>query len=156
MAGKPVGPDEFWADYEKKTGDKVLAFCLGQYISGWDEFNRPLWGLLIATEGGFRFHHFPHEGWLQALARIGTGGEVPKEKTLFLPGERIVSAELRIEKSWWRRLFAARPPLFVLQYLREDGGRTELVIEAEKKAQTLVDCFTALSAAAFPPDTPTP
>jgi hypothetical protein len=152
MARKSVSPDEFWADYEKKAGDKVLAFCLGQYISGWDEFERPLWGLLIATEGGFRFHHFPHEGWLQALARIGTGGEGPKERVLFLPRDRILSAELRFEKKWWKRLLLSRPPLFVIRYRREDGAEAELAAESERKARTLVDCFTAAS----PPDTPKP
>jgi hypothetical protein len=139
MARKSTSPDEFWADYEKKTGDKVLAFCLGQYLSGWDEFDRPLWGLLIATDGGFRFHHFPHEGWLQALARIGTGGEGPKERTLFLPGDRIVSAELRLEKKWWRKLFSPRPPLLVIRYRREDGAEAELAVETEKKAQAIAD-----------------
>ena len=134
-----MSPDQFWADYEQKTGDKVLAFCLGQYVSGWDEFDRPLWGLLIATEGGFRFYHFPHEGWLQALARIGTGGEGPKERTLFLPRDRIVSAELRLETLWWRKLFSPRQPLFVIRYRGEDGAEGELVMEAEKKAQALVD-----------------
>jgi hypothetical protein len=139
MAGKSMNPDEFWADYEKKTGDKVLAFCLGQYVSGWDEFDRPLWGLLIATEGGFRFHHFPHEGWLQALARIGMGGEGPKERALFLPRDRIVSAELRLETAWWRKLFSPRQPLFVIRYRGEGGAEGELLMETEKKAQVLAD-----------------
>jgi hypothetical protein len=153
MAGKSMSPDEFWADYEKKTGDKVLAFCLGQYVSGWDEFDRPLWGLLIATEGGFRFHHFPHEGWLQALARIGTGGEGPKEKVLFLPRDRIVSAELRVETAWWKRLLGSRQPLFVIRYRAVDGAEGELVMETEKKAQVLADRLALPPKA---PETPTP
>jgi hypothetical protein len=148
MARKSMSPDEFWADYEKKTGDRVLAFCLGQYMSGWDEFERPLWGLLIATEGGFRFHHFPHEGWLQALARIGTGGEGPKEKVFFLPRDRIVSAELRLEKTWWRKLLSPRQPLFVIRYLRQNGAEGELIVETEKKARILADHL------ALPPQNP--
>ncbi|MDR2159142.1 MAG: hypothetical protein LBP23_03635 [Treponema sp.] len=153
MAGKSMSPDEFWADYAKKTGDKVLAFCLGQYMSGWDEFERPLWGLLIATEGGFRFHHFPHEGWLQALARIGTGGEGPKEKVLFLPRDRILSAELRLERTWWRKLLSPRQPLFVIRYLREDGAEGELVMETEKRARILAD---RLASPPQNPEAPTP
>jgi hypothetical protein len=67
MAKKRNDPEKFWREYEEKTGEKVLARTLGQYVSGWDEFGDlsagPLWGLIIATSGGFRFHHFPQANW---------------------------------------------------------------------------------------------
>jgi hypothetical protein len=57
-------------------------------VSGWAEFAEPLWGLLIATSGGFRFHHFPHQSWLQTLS----GTAQPKEETLFIPRQAILGA----------------------------------------------------------------
>jgi hypothetical protein len=137
---KESDPAQFWKEYEERYGEKVLAFTLGQYLSGWDEFDTPLWGLLIATEGGFRFHHFPHEGWIQALSRMSSGGEQPKEKTLFIPRDRLLSLELRIEKTWWKKILFPRPPHLVVRF---EGGGTELVLETDHKAETIVSCLTA-------------
>jgi hypothetical protein len=73
---------EFWTGYEKRYGEKVFSHVLGKYLSGWPDYEYPLWGLLIATDGGFRFHHFPNEGWLQAQIRAASGAEPPKEKNI--------------------------------------------------------------------------
>ncbi|MDR2144001.1 MAG: hypothetical protein LBP29_06500 [Treponema sp.] len=134
-------PDRFWKEYEEKIQEKVLAKSLGRYISGWNEYQEPLWGLLIATTGGFRFHHFPHEGWLIALTRITSGGEPPKEKTIFISKEKITSVDMHIEKRWWKKLLTPSPPLLELHYTGLDGGDAVLVVETEAKAQ---DVFSAL------------
>jgi hypothetical protein len=67
-------PDDFWRDYEEKSGEKILSRALGQYISGWEEFDNQgwtsIWGLVIASSGGFRFHHFPQTSWFDALTRF--------------------------------------------------------------------------------------
>jgi hypothetical protein len=132
---KDSDPVKFWKEYEEKCGEKVLAYTLGQYLSGWDEFNMPLWGLLIATGGGFRFHHFPHEGWIQALSRISSGSDAPKEKTLFIPNDKILSAELRVEKSLLKKVFLSSLPKLVVRYRDKDG---ELVLETDRKAEEIV------------------
>jgi hypothetical protein len=136
-----TNPDHFWIEYEEKIQEKVLAKSLGRYLSGWNEYPEPLWGLLIATTGGFRFHHFPHEGWLLALTRATTGGEPPREKTIFIPKEKISSVELRIEKRWWKKLLTPSPPLLELHYPGLDGGDAALILETELKAR---DVFAAL------------
>jgi hypothetical protein len=132
---------EFWTEYEKQHGEKVLAHFLGRYLSGWPEHPYPLWGLLIATDGGFRFHHFPHEGWLQALSRVTTGGTPPQEKTIFVPRNRIRSAELRVENRWWKKIIAPCPPLLVIQYHAgnpDTDPPRELLVETDKEAKILV------------------
>lgn len=145
MAISTNDPAAFWAAYEKEIGEKVLAHSLGRYVSGWDEFPMPLWGLLIATDAGFRFHHFPHEGWIQAMSRIaGGGGESPVEKTLFLPASRIRTVNFRAEKSWLRNLVFALPPSLALHYAREDGGEGVFVAEADKSAQAIADALEKL------------
>jgi hypothetical protein len=133
------GVDEFWSNYEVQCGEKVLSFTLGQYLSGWTEWETSLWGLLIATDGGFRFHHFPHEGWIQALSRITSGAAAPTEKTLFIPRDRIVSAELWVEKSLLKRFFVASSPRLVVRYLDTEGGEAVFVAETDKKAAEVAE-----------------
>jgi hypothetical protein len=139
---KDADPDEFWKEYEEKTGEKVLAKSLGRYVSGWTEYTEPLWGLLIATSGGFRFHHFPHEGWLIALTRISSGGSPPREKTIFIPKENIKGVSLRTEPRWWKRFLFPSPPVICIRYGTLDGGETELLAEADASVKTVVDALS--------------
>jgi len=123
MAGTQ-SPEEFWQEYEETTGETVLTRGMGQYVSGWQEFDgnrrKPLWGLVIATTGGFRFHHFPQTGGL--LGNLGTSGIVPKEKTIFIPSERIVSAVLHRETKWYKKLLSPDSPFLRIRYLDESSG----------------------------------
>jgi hypothetical protein len=135
---KSADPQEFWKEYEARLGEKVLSFSLGQYLSGWAEHDPPLWGLLIATDRGFRFHHFPHEGWLQTLSRLSSGGKAPVEKTIFIPRERILRAELRRERSLLKRIFLASRPRFVIRYKAGDGAEEEFVAEADSSAAAML------------------
>jgi hypothetical protein len=140
MAGKKnIDPQQFWKDYEAALGEKVLSFSLGQYLSGWAEYDPPLWGLLIATDRGFRFHHFPHEGWLQIFSRVSSGGEAPTEKTIFIPRERIIRAELRRESSLLKRILFASRPRFVVRYKDDGGAEEEFVAEADSTASAIIE-----------------
>ncbi|MDR1957215.1 MAG: hypothetical protein LBQ30_10235 [Treponema sp.] len=134
-------PAAFWRDYAAKLGEQVLAYALGQYLQGWDDFDTPLWGLLIATSGGFRFHHFPHESWLAAMSRTTLGGEAPQERCIFIPQERLITAELQEESSWWKKLFRAQSPRLVIRYRTAEGVERELMAETEKKAAALVQAL---------------
>jgi len=141
MLGKKneKSPDDFWREYEEKTGEKVLARSLGQYVSGWEEFgcSTQLWGLIIATSGGFRFHHFPQQSWIDALTR-SVGRDEPKEKTIFIPKEKIISAKLIIETKWWKKIFSSMPPL-VIQYRDEAGNEQRLLLNADYKSNELAE-----------------
>ena len=144
---KQKSPDDFWREYEEKTGEKVLVRCLGQYISGWDEFGdlsgNPLWGLVIATSGGFRYHHFPHVNWLTALTRFGSGGDPPQEKTIFIPGERIISARLYSETKWYKKIFSSIPPRLLIAYRDEAGTEKTLVLNAEYKQEGIAEALVS-------------
>jgi hypothetical protein len=154
MTGKKdkKSAEQFWQDYAARYGETVLSYMLGRYLSGWDEFDlsrvQELWGLLIATSGGFRFHHFPHEGWLNAVVRVSTGAEAPKEKTLFIPVERILTAEIRREKSWWKRILFPHQPLLVLHYRGEDGGEKVLTAETGSDGEALVTALRSITSSA--------
>lgn len=137
------GPEEFWADYEAKYGEKVLGRTLGRYLSGWQDFaevpRAGLWGLVVATSGGFRFLHLPGEGWMTALTRIVSGGEPPRERELFIPNDSIVTACLRRETSWWKRLLFARPPVLVIFYRDASGIQQELCFETIQKGDEVAE-----------------
>ena len=143
---KQKSADDFWQEYEEKIGEKVLARCLGQYISGWDEFgdltSNPLWGLIIATSGGFRFHHFPQVNWITALTHLGSRGDPPKEKTFFIPGERIISADLYRETKWYRKIFSNLPPRLLICYRDESGAEKKLALNAEYQPDGLVEALS--------------
>ena len=140
---KETNPDDFWREFEEKTGEKVLARSLGQYISGWEEFDankwNAIWGLVIATSGGFRFHHFPHMGWLEALSRLSSGAEAPTEKTFFVPRERIVSAQLVRETRWWKKIISPSSPKLIIRYRNDAGEERELLLETEYKTDGLAE-----------------
>ena len=144
---KEQTPEEFWQEYERQTGEKVLARNLGRFLSGWDGLDSPggspLWGLLIVTDRGFRFHHFPQISWIEALTRFNLTGGGPKEETFFIPRQWIRSAELRLEKSLWRRIFTPRPPLLRIRYQNEEGQERELLAETDTKARPLIEALAA-------------
>jgi hypothetical protein len=130
--------EDFWREYEEKTGEKVLSRGLGKYISGWEEFDKKkwngIWGLLITTSGGFRFHHFPQNNWIDSIASRFADSEV-KEKTIFIPKEKITSTELIKETKWWKRLLSSSVPHFIIRYAdnappETSGGEKRLLFEA--------------------------
>ena len=144
MKQKRKSPEDFWREYEENTGEKVLSRTLGQYVSGWDEFGaakNPLWGLIIATSGGFRFHHFPQANWFTSLAGFGSGDEPPKEKTIFIPADRIVCAVLRRETKWYRKIFTPVSPSLVVRYRDEAGAEKELLLLVEYKTEGLAEAL---------------
>jgi len=124
----------FWREYEEKTGEKVIKRGLGKYISGWDEFDDKkrggIWGLIIETSGGFRFHHFPQNNWIDALTRFAESGQ-PKEKTIFLPQEKIISTQSIKETKWWKKLLTNAAPLLVIKYSDDAESEKQLLFEVQ-------------------------
>lgn len=149
---KETKPGDFWREYEEKTGEKILSHGLGQYLSGWREFEErgwtEIWGLIMSTSGGFRFHHFPQRNWIEALAG---NSETPKEKTIFIPGEKIISANLVEETRWWKKLLSHSPPRLVIRYRDEAENERALLIEAELNSSGLIGSFAYDSAATAAP-----
>jgi len=133
--------ETFWREYEEKTGEKVLTRGLGKYICGWDEFDKKkwngIWGLIINTSGGFRFHHFPQYNIYDSLTQFAANArESSKEKTIFIPQEKIISQKMIKEEKWWKWLFSHSVPQLVIDYRDESpdesGGKDKkLIIEAE-------------------------
>jgi hypothetical protein len=133
-------PDIFWQEYEERTGEKILGRGLGKYVSGWDEFDekklKGIWGLVITTSGGFRFHHFFQKTWMDSLFSSSSQAALPKDKTIFIPQEKIISTEFIEEKKWWKKIFTSSAPQLVIVYKDEQSGEEKrLVFEAEYNAK---------------------
>ena len=148
---KEKDPDNFWQEYEEKTGEKVLARSLGRYISGWEEFDakrwNSIWGLIIATSGGFRFHHFPQQSWFVAITNL-TGRDAPKEKTFFIRKDRIVSARLLRESRWWKNLLSPTAPHLIVKYRDGMENEQQLLMEIDyigrnNNAENMAEILTA-------------
>ena len=145
-------PDTFWQEYEEQTGEKVISRSLGKYISGWEEFDSKrlsdLWGLIIATSGGFRFHHFPQQSWLLIFSQF-SNRETPKEKTIFIRKEDLVSAQVFKESRWWKKLLAPKPPLLTVTYRDGAGNEKQLLLEVDyyngKNTPDLAETLSSLS-----------
>jgi hypothetical protein len=145
MASNRKSTEDFWREYEEKTGEKVLARSLGRYVSGWDEFGNlsrnPLWGLIIASSGGFRFHHFPQSNWLTALTQLASNDGPPKEKTIFIPTDKIISAVLQKETKWYKKFFFPIIPRLFIHYYDETGTEKELLLYAEYKSDGMAEAL---------------
>jgi hypothetical protein len=102
-------------------------------MSGWEEFeNRKwtsLWGLIIVTSGGFRFHHTPQKKWLDGLFR--NNEELPKEITIFIRKEKIISAVYVREEKWLTRFLFSIPNKLIIRYQDNAGDERELLLESE-------------------------
>jgi hypothetical protein len=145
MAHKGKSPEDFWREFEENTGEKVIARGLGRYVSGWDEFDAEgtsgIWGLIIATSGGFRFHHFPQTNWLTALTRFGTGGDSPREKTIFIPLGDILSAVLQKETKWYKKLFSPDAPHLLVRYRDGKGLEKQLSFNADYEPDGIAEAL---------------
>ena len=134
--------EKFWREYEEETGEKVLARSLGRYMSGWEEFDSKewtsIWGLIIATSGGFRFHHFPQTSWLTALSNFGNN-DAPKEKTFFIPKEKIISAKIIEETKWWKKIFGSAPPQLLIDYKDVTENTKQVLLEVEFRHENLAE-----------------
>jgi hypothetical protein len=139
-------PDTFWQEFTEKTGETVLERGLGKYVCGWEEFDKEkmngIWGLIINTSGGFRFHHFPQyslpiPGIAPFLVTLSADSkDKPKEITIFIPKEKIISQKIIKEEKWYKRLFCNSAPQLVINYKDETpegfGGKDKkLIFEAE-------------------------
>jgi hypothetical protein len=137
-------PEEFWVQYETVLGEKVTAHALGRYIGGWEEYEPPLWGLLIVTERSFRFHHFAHDNWLTSWLSRGEGGG--KEKIIVIPAEHITGVRFfGGQKSWWKKIFTDSQPVLSVSYRKDDGSEGLFHAETGPDAQPLADALSNLA-----------
>jgi hypothetical protein len=139
--------EKFWNEYSARLGEKVLRFSLGRYVSGVAGLDGVSWGLVIVTDAGLRFHHFPHENWMSSLIRVGGNrGQTDTEKSFFIPKGRILGSALIKEKSLLNRILSPSVPRLVVRYSPEDtlSGELTMIAEIDRDAEELADALANL------------
>lgn len=119
--------EAFWENFEKETGEKVLAKTMGQYFSS--PKDRGDWGLLVLSTTTVRFRKTPGENWFASLFRASatsvpqkseedlvipfasiTGLKTPPKKFLdFLFGSPFLSFTIEYVKNTFEAMEAAEP-----------------------------------------------
>lgn len=62
-----VSVEEFWRNYEREIGEKVIARTMAQCFASAKD--RGDWGLLVLSESALRFRKTPGENWFSSLFR---------------------------------------------------------------------------------------
>lgn len=125
----------FWDSVEREAGMPVLEYALGQYISGYDDREGPVWGLLYLTAETLYFRHFPSSNWFSAV--LGSGrSDKPKDEsfTIEVPVQAITEIERHKQSSIWERIFRPRPSVTVVRYLLGSVSK-ELRISLEHRGE---------------------
>ena len=126
-------PEQYWQEYEEKTGEKVIEKGIGQYISGWEEFDskglKDIMGLIIVTSGGLRFHHFPQQHWVDLFSRSRKAP--PEESSFFIPSDSILSVQHIEETRWWKKLLKPNPQKLIIRFRDESEKEQQLLLESD-------------------------
>lgn len=82
----------FWANFEKETGEKVLARTMAQRFSS--PKDRGDWGLLVLSPTGLRFRPTPGQNWFSSLFKASSA-QVPSQanEDIFIPYVNIVGLQ---------------------------------------------------------------
>ncbi|HWR12014.1 MAG TPA: hypothetical protein VN445_09335 [Rectinemataceae bacterium] len=113
--------EAFWTDFEKETGEKVLAKTMGQLFSS--PKDRGDWGLIVLSPRGIRFRRTPGENWFASMFR-NSSPPVPakSEEDLVIPYDSI-SAIKNPPKKFLDFLFGSPFLLMVISYEKDGQGR---------------------------------
>ncbi len=122
--------EEFWLDFEKQTGEQVLAKTMGQYFAS--PSDRGDWGLLVLSPTSLRFRKTPGENWLNTLFKA-TKPHVPEsiENDLVIPFSEIVSI-VSPQKKFLDFLFGSPFFTFTVEY-RQTGATKSIRFAVDTK-----------------------
>ncbi len=82
----------FWANFEKETGEKVLARTMAQRFSS--PKDRGDWGLLVLSPTGLRFRPTPGQNWFSSLFKASSA-PVPSQanEDIYIPYAKILGLQ---------------------------------------------------------------
>jgi hypothetical protein len=104
---------DFWIEFEKETGEKVEARCIGEYHEA-GEGSSGLWGLIVLTDKSFRFKHMPSENWISSLfKRAAKAGKPRQPVEITVPRENVVSV-VTPKRDFLARVFGPAFPRFTI------------------------------------------
>lgn len=104
---------EFWSDFERETGEKVVAKAIGEFYEVEDATNG-LWGLLILTDKSFRFKHMPSDNWLSSIFKRAARSAKPREPVELTVAIGDIASVNAPQRSFFARLFGPAFPRFAV------------------------------------------
>jgi hypothetical protein len=106
--------EQFWQDFEKQTGEKVVAKTMGQSFAS--PSDRGDWGLLVLSPTSLRFRKTPGENWFATLFKAAKP-QVPEnlEDDLVIPFSEITSI-ISPQKKFLDFLFGSPFFTFTVEY----------------------------------------
>jgi hypothetical protein len=110
---------EFWENFERETGEKVAARCLGEFFpEGSSDSSQGIWGLLIVTDKALRFKATPSDNMVLGLFKRPDAKERKAPIDFSIPLAEIASLEAP-RQGFFSRLFGSVTQTFTVG---RDGG----------------------------------
>ena len=141
-------PDEdvgkFWQGMEETLGTPILAYTLGQYISG-REVTGPLWGLLYLTGNTLYFHHFAQRNWFASVMQSSRAISGSESFTIEVALGPSVGLEQDNIQQGWRRFFRGNTA-DMCRLVDRSGAAEPFVFSVEERNSMLLQELNRLLA----------
>ncbi len=114
---------KFWSDFERETGERVVARSVGTWYEEGNE-ERGVWGLVILTGASFRFKYLPSENWFASMFKAARKGSARTIEDITVPRERLRDL-VEPPRTLASRLFGSAFPRFTLSWNEGEKLRSE-------------------------------
>ncbi len=131
--------EQFWEEKEKEIGEKIIYKCLIEYLSGYQNFSGPIWGLFFYTKEALYFQTFPKKSWYSSL--FWTKKEEDWGSGYFnfrIPWQDIQQITFPEKKSLIQRIFSSASIRIKLEYLYQNKSLVlNLIFNSERDVEAL-------------------
>ena len=141
--------EDFFADLEKRLGEKIRIYSLARCVSGCGGARLPIWGLCFVTERAFHFHYHVQG---RSLVGLVLGGAPQEERIVSVPLDAIQEVRRPPRPSFLRRIVAMPLPALIVTYLDKQGSSKELHVELDPNPKRPADIGQFEQAIAAPGD----
>lgn len=111
--------EAFWANFEKETGEKVLAKTMGQYFS--TPKDRGDWGLIVLSPTALRFRKTPSENWFASMFKASSVSVPTKSEADLVIPYASISKISTPSKKFLDFLFGSPYLVIIVSFQNEDG-----------------------------------
>ncbi|MDP2790790.1 MAG: hypothetical protein Q8O15_03425 [Rectinemataceae bacterium] len=116
--------EQFWKDFEIKTGEKLVVASMGQFFEPGEKVGK--WGLVFLTDVALHYKHMPSNNSFLSLFSMNKSPEpTGKEIELVYPLESILSADTP-KRTWKDRLFGTPFQGFSITVADLGGGQKKV------------------------------
>ena len=112
--------DKFWEEKEKEIQGKIIHKCLAQYLGGYRNFFRPLWGIFFFTKQAIYFQTFPKKNWLSSIWQTEREGLGESSLNFCIPWDEIIKITFPEEKSKIKKFFSGPGNLVTVDYVSKN------------------------------------